>query len=85
MSGWSGLCCEETGGKGGGEGVDGRQRRMCIRERGWIGVGEQPSILTIVGSGIVLVCVGSYCIVGIRGERRRLNPKSPIKPTEGDF
>jgi drug/metabolite transporter (DMT)-like permease len=51
----------------------------------WIGVGEQPSILTIVGSGIVLVCVGSYCIVGIRGERLRLNPKSPIKPTEGDF
>jgi hypothetical protein len=51
----------------------------------WIGVGEQPSILTIVGSGIVLACVGSYCIVGIRGERRRLNPKSPIKPTEGDF
>ena len=51
----------------------------------WIGVGEQPSILTIVGSGIVLVCVGSYCIVGIRGERRRLNPESSIKPTEGDF
>ena len=38
----------------------------------WIGVGEQPSMLTLVGSGIVLVCVSSYCAVGIRGERRRL-------------
>lgn len=38
----------------------------------WIGVGEQPSLLTLVGSGIVLVCVGAYCIVGIRGERRKL-------------
>jgi DME family drug/metabolite transporter len=38
----------------------------------WIGVGEQPSMLTLVGSGIVLVCVSSYCVVGIRGERRRL-------------
>jgi drug/metabolite transporter (DMT)-like permease len=38
----------------------------------WIGVGEQPSLLTLTGSGIVLVCVSSYCIVGIRGERRRL-------------
>jgi drug/metabolite transporter (DMT)-like permease len=38
----------------------------------WIGVGEQPSLLTLFGSGIVLVCVSAYCIVGIRGERRRL-------------
>jgi DME family drug/metabolite transporter len=38
----------------------------------WIGVGEQPSLLTIVGSGIVLVCVSAYCIVGIREERRKL-------------
>ena len=38
----------------------------------WVGVGEQPSLLTFIGSGIVLVCVSSYCIVGIRGERRRL-------------
>jgi DME family drug/metabolite transporter len=38
----------------------------------WIGVGEQPSLLTLIGSGIVLVCVSSYCIVGIREERRRL-------------
>jgi drug/metabolite transporter (DMT)-like permease len=38
----------------------------------WIGVGEQPSLLTLLGSGIVLVCVVSYCIVGIRDERRRL-------------
>jgi len=38
----------------------------------WIGVGEQPSLLTFIGSGIVLVCVSSYCIVGIREERRRL-------------
>ncbi len=45
----------------------------------WIGVGEQPSSLTIVGSGIVLVCVMSYCVVGIRDERRRLNLESSIK------
>jgi drug/metabolite transporter (DMT)-like permease len=51
----------------------------------WIGVGEQPSVLTIVGSGIVLVCVSSYCIVGIRGEQRRLNLKSLIKSTEGNL
>ena len=37
----------------------------------WIGVGEQPSLLTLFGSCIVLVCVSSYCIVGIRVERRR--------------
>ena len=48
----------------------------------WIGVGEQPSLLTIIGSGIVLVCVSSYCIVGIRDERRRLRLESSIKPTE---
>jgi drug/metabolite transporter (DMT)-like permease len=51
----------------------------------WIGVGEQPSVLTIVGSGIVLVCVSSYCIVGIRGERRRLSLESSIKSTEGNI
>jgi DME family drug/metabolite transporter len=38
----------------------------------WIGVGEQPSHLTIAGSGIVLVCVSAYCIAGIRQERHRL-------------
>jgi len=38
----------------------------------WIGVGEQPSVLTLFGSGIVLICVTAYCIVGIRDERRRL-------------
>ncbi len=38
----------------------------------WIGVGEQPSLLTVIGSAIVLVCVSAYCIAGIRGERRRL-------------
>ena len=38
----------------------------------WYGVGEQPSLLTFIGSGIVLLCVSSYCIVGIRDERRRL-------------
>lgn len=35
----------------------------------WIGVGEKPSILTLIGSAIVLVCVSSYCIVNIRQER----------------
>lgn len=38
----------------------------------WIGVGEQPSLLTLIGSGIVLVSVSSYCIVGIREDRRRV-------------
>ena len=38
----------------------------------WIGVGETPSLLTLVGSGIILVCVVSYCISGIRAERRLL-------------
>lgn len=38
----------------------------------WVGVGEQPSLLTVIGSAIVLVCVSAYCIAGIRGERRRL-------------
>lgn len=38
----------------------------------WIGIGEQPSLLTLAGSAIVLVCVSAYCIVGIRQERRRI-------------
>jgi DME family drug/metabolite transporter len=37
----------------------------------WIGVGEIPSQLTLIGSGIVLVSVASYCVVGIRDERRK--------------
>lgn len=37
----------------------------------WIGVGEQPSLLTFIGSGIVLVCVSSYCLVTIQRERRQ--------------
>ena len=36
----------------------------------WIGVGEQPSLLTLGGSAIVLVSVVSYCVSGIRKERR---------------
>ena len=38
----------------------------------WIGVGEEPSMLTIIGSAIVFICVTAYCIVGIREERRKL-------------
>jgi len=38
----------------------------------WIGVGEQPSLLTLMGSAIVLICVGAYCFNGIRAERRLL-------------
>ena len=38
----------------------------------WIGVGEKPSLLTLVGSAIVFVSVVAYCIVGIRAERRLL-------------
>ncbi len=40
----------------------------------WIGVGEQPSTLTLFGSGVVLVSVSAYCIAGIRSERGRLKP-----------
>ena len=38
----------------------------------WIGVGEQPSVLTLCGSFVVLVSVVAYCINGIRNERRLL-------------
>ncbi|MCP4430576.1 MAG: DMT family transporter [Gammaproteobacteria bacterium] len=37
----------------------------------WIGVGEEPSVLTLSGSTIVLVSVTAYCIVGIREERKK--------------
>ena len=36
----------------------------------WIGVGEEPSLLTLAGSAIVLVSVFAYCVNGIRNERR---------------
>jgi drug/metabolite transporter (DMT)-like permease len=42
----------------------------------WIGVGEQPSGLTLAGSAIVLLCVVTYCISGIRQERRLLRALS---------
>jgi len=42
----------------------------------WIGVGEQPSWLTLVGSAIVLVSVVAYCINGIRIERELLRIQS---------
>jgi len=42
----------------------------------WIGVGEQPSRLTLAGSAIVLVCVVSYCVNGIRRERLLLRALS---------
>ena len=42
----------------------------------WIGVGEKPSLLTLGGSAIVLVCVVSYCVSGIRKERRLLSIQS---------
>lgn len=38
----------------------------------WIGVGEEPSRLSLMGSAVVLVSVGAYCIVGIRQERKLL-------------
>jgi len=38
----------------------------------WIGVGEKPSLLTLIGSAIVFVSVVAYCISGIRTERRLL-------------
>ena len=38
----------------------------------WVGVGEEPGLLTILGSIIVFVCVASYCIFSIREERSKL-------------
>jgi drug/metabolite transporter, DME family len=38
----------------------------------WIGVGEKPSWLTLMGSAVVLVSVVAYCVNGIRSERRQL-------------
>jgi drug/metabolite transporter (DMT)-like permease len=38
----------------------------------WIGVGEKPSWLTLMGSTVVLVSVVAYCVNGIRAERRLL-------------
>ena len=42
----------------------------------WIGVGEQPSLLTLLGSAVVLVSVVAYCVNGIRTERRLLKIQS---------
>jgi drug/metabolite transporter (DMT)-like permease len=42
----------------------------------WIGVGEKPSELTLLGSAIVLVSVVAYCVNGIRRERRLLRVQS---------
>jgi len=42
----------------------------------WVGVGEEPSLLTLIGSAIVFVSVVSYCIHGIRTERRLLRLQS---------
>jgi drug/metabolite transporter (DMT)-like permease len=42
----------------------------------WIGIGEKPSWLTLVGSAVVLVSVVAYCVNGIRSERRLLRLQS---------
>lgn len=42
----------------------------------WIGVGEKPSWLTLVGSAVVLVSVVAYCVNGIRSERLLLRLQS---------
>ena len=42
----------------------------------WVGVGEKPSLLTLVGSAVVLVSVVAYCINGIRIERELLRIQS---------
>jgi DME family drug/metabolite transporter len=42
----------------------------------WIGVGEKPSWLTLMGSTVVLVSVVAYCVNGIRAERRLLRLQS---------
>lgn len=38
----------------------------------WIGVGEAPSALTLIGSGVVLVSVTVYCLIEIARERNAL-------------
>jgi drug/metabolite transporter (DMT)-like permease len=42
----------------------------------WIGVGEKPSWLTLMGSTVVLVSVVAYCVNSIRAERRLLRLQS---------
>ena len=42
----------------------------------WIGIGEKPSWLTLVGSAVVLVSVVAYCVNGIRSEQRLLRLQS---------
>jgi drug/metabolite transporter (DMT)-like permease len=42
----------------------------------WIGIGEEPSRLTLMGSAVVLVSVVAYCVNGIRNERRLLRLQS---------
>ncbi len=42
----------------------------------WIGVGEKPSWLTLLGSAVVLVSVIAYCINGIKIERKALRVQS---------
>ena len=42
----------------------------------WIGVGEKPSLLTLIGSAVVLISVVAYCINGIRIERELLRIQS---------
>jgi drug/metabolite transporter (DMT)-like permease len=42
----------------------------------WIGIGEEPSLLTLLGSAVVLVSVVAYCVNGIRTERRLLKIQS---------
>ena len=46
----------------------------------WIGVGEQPSPLTLLGSVIVFGSVSAYCINGIRAERRLLRDYRRLNP-----
>ena len=49
----------------------------------WIGVGETPSLLTLVGSAVVLVSVSAYCINGIRAERRLLEDYRRLNVADG--
>ena len=42
----------------------------------WIGIGEKPSWLTLIGSAVVFVSVVTYCINGIRIERQMLRIQS---------
>jgi len=48
----------------------------------WVGVGEVPSTLTLVGSAVVLFAVAAHCLTAMRRESRAEAPMvSPVGTT----